>query len=166
LKVLPDSNRQEAVPAFCTELERLHSVLLQAYTPLQEKVDRLSTDWDTRPVSFWQEILTALPAIRQAVQPCIEYATGDRQNFPCCFSRQFISIRYSLLGALYSTKSLVDDAGIAVTSYKPVSQSREIRHLHQRQHVLERLRELAEQVSQALDLMQSQFPGQTEEQKS
>ena len=156
----PGSNQENPVsrqPAGVLGLQ-LHATLAQAYTPLKAKVDALGTDWDTRPASFWQEILTALPVLREAVQPCIKYTEGDRQNFPCCFSLAFIAIRYSLLSALHRAESLIDDTGIAVTSYKSVCLSREVRHLHRRQYVLETLRKLVGEVRTALDLMGSQLP--------
>jgi hypothetical protein len=153
---------QRPPSAFFVERKRLHTDLVQAYTPLQEKVEALEADWDTRPVSFWQEILTALPVLREAVQPCIEYTTG-RETFPCGFPRSFLCIRYSLLSALYSAERLIDSTGIAITSYKPVCQSREVVHLQQRQDVLKTLRKLTEHVREAARLMESQIKQKTTE---
>jgi hypothetical protein len=164
LKVI-EGGRQ-CIPAFFVSLERLHTDLVQAYTPLQEKVDVLEADWDTRPVSFWQEILTALPVLREAVQPCIEYTLGNRETFPCGFPRSFLCIRYSLLSALYSAERFIDDTGIAITSYKPVCQSREVVHLQQRQQVLKTLRKLVEHVREAARLMESQIKQKTTERNS
>ena len=161
LKVIQGGSQETPVSrqsATDVPLKPLHATLVQAYTPLQEKVDALGTDWDTRPGEFWQQILTALPVLREVVQPCIDYATGDSL---CSFPLAFIEIRYSLLGAFYRALNLIDDAGIAVTSYKPVCLSREVRHLHQRHHALETLRKLVGEVRTGLDLMGSQIPNNT-----
>jgi hypothetical protein len=71
-----------------------------------------------------------------------------------------------LLSALYSTERLIDDTGIAVTSYKPVCQSMEGAHLQQRQQVLKTLRKLVQQVREAARLMESQIKQKTTERNS
>jgi len=131
------------------QLQRFHDTIEQACTAIQGHVADLATDWDTRPAEFWQEVLTALQALREIVQPAIAYSLCGKDEV----TTGFIAIRYSLMISIGHVGALIDQAGIEVTSYRSVCRSKQVQHLQRRQWIVQVLRDLTQEVEKALDLM-------------
>ncbi len=137
------SRRRRTSPHVPAVLHQHYQALAPVATVLQEKVTDLEQDWQPRNAEFWQDVLTALAALRRTLQPCIDTINEGIGSLPvaCC----------SAVVPLCIATAKVERVGLQITMYLPACDS--LKGLPERQQILEELRELNRALQRSLHLI-------------
>ena len=125
------------------------SAIHAACVPLTTSIADLAHDWEPRDEPFWRAVLRSLHRLRTALMPALALAQ-QVWDVPEQGSRSHLQV---LLGY---ADSLIDTAGIAVTAYLPVCDSRTEPNLKKRYAALSTLRTLEQAVQETLAVMEVQ----------
>ncbi len=123
------------------------STMQSACALLKEQMTNLEQDWEPRSETFWLTVLSCLHRVRTALAPALALAQQKRD-----VSLMEENLYHFLLNLGYAD-GLVDKAGITVTAYLPLCDSRTEPNLRKRLAVIAVLRELLQAVQEVVEAL-------------
>jgi len=140
-----------ALEAFVVQVRGRYNALEQALEPIEATVRNLEGDWKPRWEQYWNAKLKDLTALRAANQAALQVFDKDSSSRTAPIPLIIAGTSLGYRCALHTIVSEIEEAGVLITSYIEVSESRKEQHIRQRQRVLQALQEVVKETRSAIN---------------
>ncbi len=140
----------EVLETFITQASERYTALEQALEPITATVVDLDRNWTPRWADYWHAKTKALASLRAATRTALQLFQREQSSpsSPVPLVLAATSIAYT--SSLRSAEVAIEEAGILIIAHSAVSRSLDEKHIRQRQRVLQALREVDQEVREAI----------------
>lgn len=140
----------EVLETFLTQASERYTAIEQSLEPITATVVDLDRNWTPRWADYWHAKTKALASLRAATRTSLQLFQREQssQAAPVPLVLAATSIAYT--SSLRSAEVAIEEAGILITAHSAVSRSLDEKHIRQRQRVLQALREVDQEVREAI----------------
>ncbi len=140
----------EVLETFITQASERYTALEQALEPITATVVDLDRNWTPRWADYWHAKTKALASLRAATRTALQLFQREQSSQAAPVALVVVATSIAYTSSLRSIEVAIEEAGILITAHSAADRSLDEKHIRQRQRVLQALREVDQEVREAI----------------